>query len=422
MIKMLHKIWKSNGLLKSAAQLFSGMFPVFIINFIFIIIIERKFTNQDGLFSSFETVRSVLEMIIFTVGSVFSPAITRYVGVLLKDNRKGDIAPFLKKWINQLIFISILLIVICFILGDQLSEVLKIDNTVSIYLIGILSLGFLIQPLINGALIGLQKFSNWSIGMVLGASARLLFGILLVMLISDLQWALFCYGVGFFVTVIYGGYILRNNLNNFRRTDYVLPDIKSYLGISLLIFISYAIFLRGDVVLAKMLFNSSIADEFAKVALLGHFVIFIPSVFTGAMMPKVIGEGIGFNSDQSILSRTLFISSLSAILFALFIHFLGSFLYHIIFNALPSDEAVWWLRGIAWSMVPVCLLNSVMKYALMRKLFKRTIIIVLMSIVFVSISLLKINSPMDLIILLFLTSAIATITLVISIFWFKKNK
>jgi hypothetical protein len=147
--------------------------------------------------------------------------------------------------------------------------------------------------------------------------------------------------------------------------------------------LGFAVFLSGDVVLVKRLFPEE-AATFSYAATLGHLVMVLPSAFVGAMFPKVVGEGAGSAVERRMLWRVLGACLLTAGAGALFLHLTAGVLPRWIFGLQEvSESLVDWLQGVAWAMVPVALLSALMRFGLARNRLGLTLVIPLMSVVFI---------------------------------------
>ncbi|MEN8141966.1 MAG: hypothetical protein ABFQ82_00030 [Thermodesulfobacteriota bacterium] len=367
MIKPLVRFFNTDGLLKDSLMLFLGMSLAHVINLLFQMFMGRRLAAEE--FALLISLLGVLNVLTFPLG-VFSTAISRYSSLLIKNGRAGDVSRLIRHWGGRLAVAGLICSLICFLLAGPIAGFLHLDRVAPVYIFGVIITGLFCRPVMNGALLGGQRFGAWGWGMVLGALVRLLVGAFLVVSISPFAgWGLLGHGLGFYATIFFGITILLFALKGSSPTQEALPAMKQYLAGSFVIMLGYSILMTGDVIVVKHLFPEA-AGDFAYAATLGRLVLFVPQALVGAMFPKVVSDGQETSRQRALLAKTLLASfaaaSVTACVFSLFARFLPRILFAI---PVPSDELVCWLRGLSWAMVPVALLSSVMRYALAQHRF-----------------------------------------------------
>ena len=414
MIKPLLRFFNTDGLLKDSSVLFAGMAMAHVINLLFLMFMGRRLQAEE--FALLASLMGVLNVLTFPLG-VFSTAISRYSSLLIKAGRSGDIPRLVLYWGWRLTVVGVVCSSVCFIFPDVIAGFLHLDRTAPVYIFGIILTGLFLRPVVNGALLGLQRFDGWCWGMVIGALVRLLIGAVLVVGISPFAgWGLLGHGLGFYATILYGAVIVVFCLKGSSPTNIPLPAMKQYLTGSFFIMFGYSIFMTGDVVMVKNLFPES-AGDFAYAATLARLVLFVPQSLVGAMFPKVVADGRGSAAQRKLLTRTLLASLASsvatAVAFTLFARILPRFLFSI---EDPSDELVRWLRMLSWMMVPVALLSSVMRYVLAQHRFAVASIIPVTALVYIGSAFTVVRSPDVMLIWLGVLSVVSLLVLGISIY------
>ncbi|MDF7798963.1 hypothetical protein P4C99_05785 [Pontiellaceae bacterium B1224] len=394
MIKPLVRFFNTEGLLKDSSVLFVGMAIAQVINLLFQMFMGRKLQAEE--FALLVSLLSLLNILTFPLG-VFSTAITRYSSLLIKSGRAGDIPRLLMYWGKRLVLIGLACSLFCFALPGAIASFLHLDRVAPVYIFGIILTGLFCRPMVNGALLGLQRFDVWCLGTVLGALVRLLVGAYLVMAISPFAgWGLLGHGLGFYATIFIGGFFLVFALKRSTGTQEPLPAMHHYLAGSFIIMFGYSILMSGDVVLIKHLMPDA-AGDFAYAAILGHLVLFIPQSLVGAMFPKVVADGNETSKQRMLLIKTLLASFICAIASAVAFTLLARILPRLLFEiSEPPQEMVRWLVQLSWAMVPVALLSSTMRYALAQHRLAIGAVIPAAAIGFVGCSFIWAETPVGL--------------------------
>jgi O-antigen/teichoic acid export membrane protein len=370
-----------NSLLDGALKLFSGLFFAHLFNLFFQMVMGRLLRPEE--FALLASVLGLLQIFTFPMG-VFSTALSRYISLLVGEGRLGDAGLLVRYWLVRMLGGGLLLLVVCLLLPRWVGSFFHLERAAPVYVLGIIFLGIFVRPVINGALLGLQRFESWSLCMSAGALVRVVLGGVLVYAVSPFAgWGLLGHGIGFYVTLAWGGWVIWRALGAKAVSGRALPRMEGFLGGSFVVMLGFAVFLSGDVVLVKRLFPEE-AATFSYAATLGHLVMVLPSAFVGAMFPKVVGEGAGSAVERRMLWRVLGACLLTAGAGALFLHLTAGVLPRWIFGLQEvSESLVDWLQGVAWAMVPVALLSALMRFGLARNRLGLTLVIPLMSVVFI---------------------------------------
>ncbi|MDF7808352.1 hypothetical protein P4E94_12935 [Pontiellaceae bacterium B12219] len=405
MIKALVRFFNADGLLKDSSVLFVGMAIAQVINLLFQMYMGRRLL--PGEFALLVSLLGLLNVLTFPLG-VFSSAITRYSSLLIKSDRAGDIPRLLFFWGKRLVVVGLVFSLLCFSAPGPIALFLHLDRVAPVYIFGFILTGLFCRPVVNGALLGLQRFDIWCWGTVIGALVRLIVGAYLVAAISPFAgWGLLGHGLGFYATFFFAAAFLVVALKGAATTGEPLPAMNHYLAGSFVIMFGYSILMTGDVILVKHLMPD-VAGDFAFAATLGHLVLFAPQSLVGAMFPKVVADGNETSKQRMLLLKTLLASFIfavaSAVVFSVFARILPRLLFEI---PEPSDELVRWLRQVSWAMVPVALLSSIMRYALAQHRLAAGSMIPLSTIGFIGCAFGWAETPDGLLGLLSLFSSVA---------------
>lgn len=415
MIKPLVRFFNTDGLLKDSSVLFAGMAAAHVINLLFQMYMGRKLEAEE--FALLVSLLGLLNVLTFPLG-VFSTAITRYSSLLIKSGRSGDIPRLLFFWGKRLVLVGLACSLFCFLMPGPIASFLHLERLAPVYIFGIILTGLFCRPVVNGALLGLQRFDIWCWGTVAGAVVRLFVGAYLVAAISPFAgWGLLGHGLGFYATFFFGAAFLAVSLRGGPATGEPLPAMNHYLAGSFVIMFGYSILMTGDVVLVKHLYPEA-ASDFSYAATLGRLVLFVPQSLVGAMFPKVVADGQETAKQRMLLLKTLLASFICAVASAVVFTILARVLPRLLFNiSEPSEELVRWLRLLSWAMIPVALLSSIMRYALAQHRLAVAAAIPLSSIGFVGCAFIWAETPDELLTLLALFSSVALLLTGGAFFW-----
>lgn len=408
------KRW-NDELIEGALKLFSGLFFAQLFHLFFQMAMGRLLLPEE--FALLASVLGLLHIFTFPMG-VLSTAMTRYVRLLVAENRSGDVRRLMLHWCMRMGLIGAILFSICLFYPTGIGAFFHLDRAAPVYILGVVLIGIFMRPVVNGTLLGLELFTSWSICMSVGALIRLIVGVLLVMTMSPFAgWGLLGHGIGFYGALFIGLWIVYRAMGRASASDQSLPTLRGYVSLSFVVMLGLAVFLSGDLVLVKRLFPEA-AAHFAYAATLGHAVVLLPSAVVGAMFPKVVGEGSASAREQQLLLRALMVCLLCAGITALGLHITAPFLPSWIFGLDEvSTELISWLRGVAWAMVPVSLVSALMRFGLARNQLGVTLVIPLMSGLFIGYCGRYAADPGALICALALSASAALLILGIRFLW-----
>lgn len=354
-------------LLKHSSVMFVGMMGVNICNMLFQSFMGRKLSSDE--FGILNALLGVLNIFIIPLG-VVSAGLSRYTSLLVQQDRQGDIRRLVFKWTILLGSAGLFFSLICFVCPQRIADFFHLDRVAPIIITGVILLGVFCRPVVDGALHGLQCFVRYSVFHSLSAFVRVFSGTLLVIFISaSAGWGLLGHGIGSYAALLIGGIFLVRELSSHAATTKPLPSLRGYLLSTFLVMLGYAVLMTGDVVFVKHLYPDA-AGEFAYASILGHMVVFIPQAFVLAMFPKVVSES-GTNSEHwKMLLNTLRLTLVFTVMGAIGISLMPKLAFLILFGiSNPDPQSVAWCVSIGWTMIPIALVNVVVRYYLAQNRF-----------------------------------------------------
>ncbi len=364
MIKAIISYFNIHGLLKDGSKLFVGMAAVHACNLLFQV--AMVWLLLPGEYALLIALLGIFNILVLPLG-VVSSTVNRYASLLVQQKRAGDVKRLVFYWLKFMLVPGGILTLCCFLFPRQVAHFMHVDRTAPVLIFGVVVMGAFIRPVLDGALLGMQRFGEWSISSVVGWGARLVIGALLVMAISPFAgWGLLGHGLGFYVAIGIVALFLIKHLNGLPSTAEPLPKMQGYMLGSFFILLGYSCLMTGDVVLVKHLYPGA-ASDFSYAATLGRLVVFVPQALVMAMFPKVVAEDEGSHLHRSIYFKTMLMTLLVTMLSALCFFFLVEYALLLFGIATPSEEMINWSRSLAWIMVPVSLLSVTVPFALAQR-------------------------------------------------------
>ena len=365
MIRSIIRFFNTAGLLKDSSMLFVGMTAVHVCNLLFQVVMVRFLLPDE--YALLIALLGIFNIFVLPLG-VVSSTVNRYTSLLVQKNRTGDVKRLVLYWLKFMSIPGGIVTAYCLLYPLQVASFMHVDRTAPVLVFGVILMGAFIRPVLDGALMGLQRFGWWSISSVLGWGTRLIIGSLLVLYISPFAgWGLLGHGLGFYVAIAIGAYALFVLLKESPATSEPLPRMHGYLFGSFFILLGYSCLMTGDVVLVKHFYPES-ANEFSYAATLGRLVVFVPQAVVAAMFPKVVAEKEGNLEQRNVFLKSLLMTLLVTVCSATAFFFLAEYAFKWIYGiADPSEQLLWWSRALAMTMVPVSLLSIALPFALAQR-------------------------------------------------------
>lgn len=358
---------KSDELLRHAGVLFSGMMVVHVCNMLYQMVVSRALPKDEyALLAAF---LGVLAIIARPLGTMTS-GMSHYSGLLLKENRAGDVKRLLCKWILLAGVPALFLALSGFFAGRMIADFFHLERVEPVLVASLSLPALFLFPVLAGCANGLQLFGMGSAAAIAGALARVGIGAAMVFLLYPAcGWALVGHGAGMYLSVLglLGGlfFCLRDSVTSGLR----LPSMRLYLLQSFFIQISYAVLMTADVVLVKHYLPAE--TDFAYAATLGRLVAFLPAAVAGAMFPKVVSGGEMTAEHRSIFMRSFFYTFLCVLAAVAGCWILPKLALRILFRIQDaSTHLIWLTRWMAVVMGISALLNIIVQFLLAQRRFK----------------------------------------------------
>lgn len=353
-----------HGTIMLIATVLSGIF-----NYGFQIAMLRMLgpENYGVLFSL-----TALFMIVSLPAGTIQTIIAKYVSSFRASGERGKISYLLAHTLQKLSKILLVVLIFYLILSKLIAGFLNIPSLLPVVIVGPILFICLLFPINFGALQGLERFTELGIIQVIGAFARVVFGVLLVhlglavsgALLGGLLSGFFILGITwYFVRDVWAVRPFDRNIGRGKIYKYFVPVSIAYICFGVVTYI--------DAVVVKHYFNALDAGYYSSVSMIGKAFLFPPMAFAGAMFPKVSSQHEKGKKTRHLLFKTLVYSGLVCITgIILCVGFTKPIIYilmrkaDITTNAL--DTIIPLLKFVGFAITPYGLACIVVNYYLAR--------------------------------------------------------
>lgn len=281
------------------------------INFMFHFFMARFLTLAE--FGILSTLLSILYIF-----GVFSESIqliiTKYT---TETDDKGKIKNILKKTIKKSAVVSGILFFVYLIIAIPLSNILEIDYLL-LGLNGLMIFGYFMIPITRGAMQGQKKFASLGVSMMLEASVRIIFAIILVFAGWKVYGAVIGTILGIASAFFISLFVLRGTFKAKEKPSEV-SGIYSYSKPAFFIILTILAFYSIDVIIARIFFSPEVAGEYSIASILAKTIFLATQPIARAMFPLSIQDKA--RKKENGVFRTSIILLFMAIFCALVLFF-----------------------------------------------------------------------------------------------------
>jgi O-antigen/teichoic acid export membrane protein len=230
----------------------------------------------------------------------------------------------------------------------------------------------LFAPLLVGTFQGVQKFVWMSLAQAGWSIFRLIVAILLLFLVAKQAWcALFAHFFGTVVGLALSALGIRQLAMRPDGEQRQHHPLGGYFQQSFLTLIAYAILTYGDLLLVSHFYPKAEAGEFARAALIGRSVIFLPIPIAMAMFPKVVSVGASSRRTLVTLFKALAMVAAMIGLAVLVCTFFTWLPLRIMFGIKEAPaEQMHFVRTVLWAMAPLTLTYMLVNFEMAQHRFR----------------------------------------------------
>ncbi len=305
-------------------ELITGSFYVFLgfitssfLSFLLNLFLARNLSYGD--YGSYSSLLSIYNLATIPVGSL-GITIVRFAGTYFANAELDKLASFYKKTLIFWFAVSLLIFIIYFLAVPLLSSFLKMENSLSLLIIGLAISASYLGISNSSFLQAMTRFKSISIILGSGAIVRLITGIILVS--SGLK--LFGSTLSIFVSpafsFIVGIIPLRFLLGHSSRSKVQLHTkeiIKYGLPVSLAVFFLSS-YISSDVLLVKHFFPEEQAGYYGGLSLIGKVIFYFTAPIPTVMFPLIIKREARGESTKNLLYLSILLILIPSIAISAF--------------------------------------------------------------------------------------------------------
>lgn len=232
----------------------------------------------------------------------------------------------------------------------------------------------LFSPLLVGTFQGVQFFYWMASAMGLWSLIRVICGVVFVHLMGweKSSAAVLSHAIGVGVGLAISAWGIRSLARRPPGVAMVKPAMGSYFAASMFTLTAYAILMNADLLLVKHYFHAhkEDAETFARAALIGRSVVFLPVPVAYALFPKVVAAAADPARSLKMLFQALGIA-MSIIGMAVIAGTVMTWLPLLILFKVrnPDPEQVALVRQVLWAMAPLSLTYMLMNFEMAQRRF-----------------------------------------------------
>jgi len=348
-----------------------------LFNFLFQFIMAQKLSSAD-----FGILAFLIGLIyIFNVPSVaIQSIISKRTSLLSTKKNYGKIRGLFTYATKKLFFFSLVLLLIYLALSLWVSGRTNIPFGILAFT-GLVIILSLIYPIILGVMQGMKKFNALGWNNVINFSVKFFIGIGLVLVGLRVYGVIIGVIAGMLIAWLIAIFSIRKFKEKKNRVDFFSKEtIITFLGI-LLVTIFYSL----DVIIAKFLFNPTLAGDYSKASLVGKIILFACISVSTVMFPLSSEKHLLKSRTSGLLKKSLLLVSIICLGGIALVFLLPNYLVSLLFGELiPSVAQILLPLSIAFAVYS--LLNLLVLYRISVNGFsKRNLITLLFSLVIQSI-------------------------------------
>ncbi|MCA1809825.1 MAG: hypothetical protein LC725_10310, partial [Lentisphaerae bacterium] len=309
-----------------------------------------------------------------------------FTAILVQHRDTRGAARVTRMWLLRLALGAGLIIIGGVMTAPLLARLLQLPAPLLMGLTaGLIALS-LFQPVLTGALQGVEAFGWLALVAPVQGLVRLLAGATVTAWIAATAMAAMgAQALGIIAASLLAAYGLRRAMPMAAATDNPprLPLPRYVLGACLAL-LGFSFIMHADVVLVKYFFPPELAGTFARAANAARMVVFLPLPIATAMFPKVVTQDAGQVAGHHRILGLALVYTCALVLAAAFIGSWGAGLIWRIFTGTTADGAeLALLRGLLWAMSPLGACFIMLQFELARRRFRAAWILAIVALLYV---------------------------------------
>lgn len=351
-----------------------------IANMMFQFIAGRKLSDAEyGVLAAMLSIYLVASTPIDALRTAMAHFATR----AMRTGDTGKIRWLVRDWSMRLGWLTVVLLMVGYFGQNFAADFFHLESGLPFFITCGLIAGTFYLLLFAGVFQGIQNFYWMSASMHLWILFRVAFVYLFVIYAPTALAGLTAHGlasvIGVFIS-IYGIRILTNSEPHEKPPT----GIGVYFVRSIIMLGSYAVLMNADLIFVKHYFAPEEAGVFAKAAIIGRSIIFLPMPIALVMFPKVITSGPSTRESRLTLLKSLLMSGLLvgvALTVTLSAPWLPLLLMYGIHE--PDSVMIELLIWIVCAMAPLAIIYVLMNYEMAQHRFGLAPVLMLCGLLYV---------------------------------------
>jgi O-antigen/teichoic acid export membrane protein len=276
-------------------ELISGSFYLFVaaigsgfLAFILNIFFARTLTKPD--YGVYAPLLSLITLFTIPAASL-TPIIVKFAGHYNAKNETAKMEKFYLKMTKLFLVVALIIFFLFLVASPFLKSFLKLDNFYYIFLVGIITSVSYLNIVNAGFLQGLLKFPFFAFTQIAGVIARIIVGVVLVLLGFKVFGAVLAAFFTIFVAYLLGFIPLRFLFKKEKgESDVKIPTkelIQYFLPVTVTV-LCLSSFISIDVILVKHFFNPLQAGFYGGLSLVGKVIFYFTGPIPTAMFALLV--------------------------------------------------------------------------------------------------------------------------------------
>lgn len=297
-MRLFDKLTKQVGLLFISSMLAN------LSNYLFQIFMGRSLGPADyGILASLFSLFTILSV----PAGVLQTVTAKYTSNFKAHKELGKITKLLKYLLKRVSLFGLVGFILFIIASKFISSFLHIPSRLPVIITGVALIFSIISPVVVGAIQGLQAFGYLGIDMIIGAFAKLFFGIFFVYLGFKVNGALLGLILGSLAAILFLIIPLKPVFTKNRAdSDFNLSEVYTFFLPTSIMLLCFMIITNIDLILVKHFFDPAQAGYYAAASIIAKIILYLPGAIVLVMFPKT-SELYALNKEhRPVLKKSLF--------------------------------------------------------------------------------------------------------------------
>lgn len=359
---MKKKRTRRNSFEFNSILLFVLMMMANVCNYLFQIIIARLLGDVEkyGIINtlvSFQAICNIPAMLLIMVTA-------RYVALYNESDSKEtmtNILLFLRKSAG---FIGVFMIVIGGALTPYIAQGLQLEDKKFVFMVVIASVLLLLSSVNVGCLQGIQDFIKYGMQNLINILAKLLFGIVFVLIGWEVMGVLGALILGSVLVYVYAYMYTRKYFFSEKRINIekeTTTEIKKYILGIFCFQTCINLLTNGDMLLVKYFFDGAQAGIYSSAMVIGKIATYVSGAIVGTLFPMAAMQHSQGGDTRGLLKKALMYGGGASIICAVGMIVSGKFVISLLFGG-PYFSAVNYLPAICLYVVPLTFLSVIANF------------------------------------------------------------